>query len=180
MTAVSAIVFFLGLLFGFQRPSRLLLPRLLCYRASSLHPVQPGGCILYFEAAFLSSGRCRSVSPLRLTTLPGEGRGTYFTSASRVNSLRRLFLPPRFDFRRFEGRRLLPPPRWESTSLADFVFRLSLLRSGAPGRQCDLASRPRGAASIALPWMESTAHFRRLIPLAVRVFQRHWPSSQYL
>jgi hypothetical protein len=61
LTAVSAIVFFLGLLFGFQRPSRLLLPRLLCYRASSLHPVQPGGCILYFEAAFLSSGRCRFV-----------------------------------------------------------------------------------------------------------------------
>jgi hypothetical protein len=28
LTAVSAIVFFLGLLFGFQRPSRLLLPRL--------------------------------------------------------------------------------------------------------------------------------------------------------
>ena len=61
MTAVSAIVFFLGLLFGFQRPSRLLPPRLCAtvLLAASLHPIQPGVCILYFEAAFLSSGRCR-------------------------------------------------------------------------------------------------------------------------
>ena len=62
MTAVSAIVFFLGLLFGFQRPSRLLPPRL----PATLHPVQPGGRILYFESALLSSDRCRSVPPFRL------------------------------------------------------------------------------------------------------------------
>ena len=28
------------------------------------YPFQPRGCLLYFEAVFLSSGRCRSVSPL--------------------------------------------------------------------------------------------------------------------
>ena len=83
LTAVSAIVFFLGLLFGFQRPSRLFPPRL----PATLHPIQPGGCILYFEPAFLSSGRCRSVPPFR----PG------LDSTSRH---RALFLP-------FEGARNL-------------------------------------------------------------------------
>ena len=114
MTAVSAIVFFLGLLFGFQRPSRLLLPRLVCYRVSTsrLHPVQPRGLPSLFRSCsavkrplplcFAAPSRLDSTWHRGALPLPVEGRGTYFVSASRVNSLRRLFLPPRFGFRRFE------------------------------------------------------------------------------
>ncbi|WP_233261509.1 hypothetical protein, partial [Vitiosangium sp. GDMCC 1.1324] len=109
-TAVSAIVFFLGLLFGFQRPSRLLLPRLRAtvFFTSRLHPVQLRGRLLYFEPASLSSDRCRSVSPLRPdSALLGavalrfpfrEGRGIYCFSASAVNPLRRLSSSRRLDF----------------------------------------------------------------------------------
>ena len=45
---------------------------------------------------------------------------------------------------RFEGLRLLPPPLPESTSLADFLFRLSLLSSGASAANAASPSRPRG------------------------------------
>jgi hypothetical protein len=56
-------LFFLGLLFGFQRPSRLLATAALCYRFPTTRqlPFQLRGCLLYFEAASLSSGRCRFV-----------------------------------------------------------------------------------------------------------------------
>jgi len=161
LTAVSAIVFFLGLLFGFQRPSRLLPLRL---RATVLlllrcTPFNLGGCTLYFGAAFLSSGCCRFASPLRLAGSPrravapcfflSRGRGTYFASASRVNSLRRPFFrlavassPARL--RRFERLRLLPPPRWESTSLADFFISSFTASAGASVASATSLFRPRG------------------------------------
>ena len=45
---------------------------------------------------------------------------------------------------RFERLRLLPPPLPESTSLADFLFRLSLLSSGSSAATAASPSRPRG------------------------------------
>ena len=106
LTAVSAIVFFLGLLFGFQRPSRCLLPPRL--RATVLlrcTPFNLGGCILYFESAFLSSDRCRFASPICLDAVLSRGRGTYFASAFPVNPLRRPFSSarPTFVFRSGEA-----------------------------------------------------------------------------
>jgi hypothetical protein len=49
----------LGLLSGFQRPSRLLPAVLLCYRFTQPHRFQPAGRLLYSEPFSLSSGRCR-------------------------------------------------------------------------------------------------------------------------
>ncbi len=164
MTAVSAIVFFLGLLFGFQRPSRLL-PLRLCATVLLLlccTPFNPGAAFfiskrLFCQAAvaaafhrFASSGFNIALS--RFVSSFRAGRGIYFASASRVNSLRRLSLPLRpgvwpVRLHRFEGRRLLPPPRWESTSLADFLFPLSLLSAGASVASATSPFRPRGAAS---------------------------------
>ena len=51
MTAVSAIVFFLGLLFGFQRPSRLLLPRL-CATVLLAAPQSTRGLHSLFRTGF--------------------------------------------------------------------------------------------------------------------------------
>ena len=94
MTAVSAIVFFLGLLFGFQRPSRLLLPRLCAtvLLLLSCTPFNPGAAFfiskrLFCQAAvaapfhrfaspgfntapsrFVSSGRgARNLLPFRIS-----------------------------------------------------------------------------------------------------------------
>ncbi len=72
----------------------------------------------------------------------------------------------------FGGRWLLPPPRWVSTPLVDFVFRLSLLRSEVSVASATSPFRPRGAASIASPREESTTRFSRLIPLAASFYSR--------
>ncbi len=176
MTAVSAIVFFLGLLFGFQRPSRLLLLRL---RATVLlllgcSPFNLGGCTLYFEAASLSSGRCRfasTASPLpesasrrSVWLLPVEGARNLllFRASCQLASLT-LFLSPRSGLRRFEGRRLLPPPRWESTSLADFLFLLSLLRPGPPS-PVRLRFSVRGGAASTTAASGVNLYLRRYLP----------------
>ena len=67
MTAVSAIVFFLGLLFGFQRPSRLLVAAATsCYRPASLHPFQPRGAHSLFRIGF----SVKRPLPLRFTDSP--------------------------------------------------------------------------------------------------------------
>jgi hypothetical protein len=179
LTAVSAIVFFLGLLFGFQRPSRLWLPRLVCYRTSTsrLLPVQLRGRLLYFEAALLSSGRCRfaAASPRLESTprrcalfLPVEGARNLLRFRFPCQLASSTLFPPRPDLspvrlRRFEGRRLLPPPRWESTSLADFVFRLSLLRPGPPS-PVRLRLSVRGARLLPPPRWESTAFIDSPLP----------------
>jgi len=169
-----------------------VLPSCLLLRCT---PFNPGAAFfiskrLFCQAAvaaafhrFVSSGV--NTAPWRFVSSSRAGRGTYFASASLVNSLRRLSLPLRpglspVRLRRFEGRRLLPPPRWESTSLADFLFRLSLLSSGAFVASATSPFRPRGAASTTSLGVESTVHFHRLIPLAVRFFQRCWRASQYL
>ncbi len=169
MTAVSAIVFFLGLLFGFQRPSRLLLPRLRATVSSRLHPIQPRGRFLYFEVAFLSSDRCRSVSPLRLVGSQHRAAALCFFLFSRRGAEPTAFPPslsthfvdsffhplPALSPARLpplRGLRLLPPPRPESTPLVDFVFRLSLRSSGGPGSPVRLRLPVRGgAASTASP-----------------------------
>jgi hypothetical protein len=115
----------LGLLFGFQRPSRLSPPRLSAtvFPLLGSTPLQPRGRLLYFEAAFLSSGRCRSAStasprfrfdpaPLRLASASFEGARNLLRfrlpcqpTSSTLSSLRLGFL------HRSEGLRLLPPPR---------------------------------------------------------------------
>ena len=167
MTAVSAIVFFLGLLFGFQRPSRLLVAAATsCYRPASLHPFQPRGGILYFESAFLSSDRCR----FRFTASarPASSRGAEPTSFPP--SLSTGFVDPSLPPVRLSsfgaGRRLLPPPRWVSTPLVDFVFRLSLLLGWRLRRQCDFAFPSEGARLLPPPRSESTTFVDPLLPAA--------------
>ncbi len=180
MTAVSAIVFFLGLLFGFQRPSRLLLPRLVCYAVStsSLHPVQPGGCILYFEAAFLSSGRCRSVSPFRLVWSQHRAgalcfflsRGAEPTSFPRLVSTR--FVDPLFpldplcrlrDFAASRGsgfyHHRVGSQLRSPTSYFDFHCFVRGRR-----RQCDFAFPSEGARLLSPPRWESTTFADSLLP----------------
>jgi hypothetical protein len=208
LTAVSAIVFFLGLLFGFQRPSRLLLLRLVCYGASYCFtaPHSTRGLRSLFRSGF----SVKRPLPLRFTVsprldstprrgalfLPVEGRGTYFLSASRVNSLRRPFVSARTALsparlRRFEGRRLLPPPRWESTSLADFVFRLSLLRPELPSPVRLRFSVRGGAASttaasgvnlfLLTPYSFFQAVRRNPPPVRLRLSELEWrPTSSSL
>ena len=92
----------LGLAIWFSKTEPLLVVAATsCYRPASLHPIQPGGRILYFESAFLSSERCRFTSPARLDPASSRGRGTYFASAFPVNPLRRPFSSarPAFAFR---------------------------------------------------------------------------------
>ncbi len=80
MTAVSAIVFFLGLLFGFQRPSRLLLSRLCATVLLLLRctPFNPGAAFfiskrLFCQAA-VAAAFCRfasfgfNIAPLRFVS----------------------------------------------------------------------------------------------------------------
>jgi len=82
----------LGLLFGFQRPSRLLVAAATsCYRPASLHPIQPRGPHSLFRIGF-SVKRPLSLQLHRFgSTCFVEGRGTYFASAFPVNPLCRPF-----------------------------------------------------------------------------------------
>ena len=163
MTAVSAIVFFLGLLFGFQRPSRLLPPRL---RATVLlllgcTPFNLGGCTLYFEAISLSSSRCCLPSSLRPAGSPHRAvalclflsRGAEPTSLPLPVSTRFVdslfFLASAFAASRGGG---FYHHRVESqlrSSTSYFVFHCISRRSPSPVR-LRLSVRG-GAASIASP-----------------------------
>ena len=148
------------------------------FSTSALHPIQPGGCILYFEAAFLSSGRCRCFPPLRLVWVPlrafalgfflSRGRGTYSASASRVNSLRRLFFRfapvcRRCDFavsraggfyHHRVGSQLRSPTSY-------FVFHC-FVRGFR--RRCDVAFPSEGARLLPPPRSESTAFVDSPLP----------------
>jgi hypothetical protein len=108
LTAVSAIVFFLGLLFGFQRPSRLLLPRL---RATVLLLL---GCTPFnFGAAFFISKRlfCQAAVAASLHR---------FTSPGLTSSCRGGAEPTS-----------LPPP--VSTRFVDSFFRLAAAFAASRG-----------------------------------------------
>ena len=135
-------------------------------------PFNLGGRILYFESAFLSSDRCRF--SFTASARPVSSRGAEPTSLPPSLSTR--FVDPSLPLVRLSsfgaGRRLLPPPRWVSTPLVDFVFRLSLLRSVVSVASATSPFRPRGAAFIASPGEESTTRFSRLIPLAASFFSR--------
>ncbi len=98
---------------------------------------------------FIASPRVE-VTSRRSALLPSlaRGRGTYCVSAFPVNRLRRPLLstdsalsPLRLSPCR--GAAFLPPPRWVSTPLVDFVFRLSNLL-GSSHRRCDFAVPFRG------------------------------------
>jgi hypothetical protein len=194
LTAVSAIVFFLGLLFGFQRPSRLLPPRL---RATVLLLL---GCTPFnFGAAFFISKRflCQaaiavclhrfislgiSIAPLRIAS---SYRGARNLLRIRVSCQLASSTLSSTSFR-------LPPFRGAAAStttalgvnfarrlrISSFVFHCFSRRPPSPVR-LRLSVRG-GAASIAPPWVASTAHFSRLIPLAVRFFQPYWRGPQDL
>ncbi len=66
----------------------------------------------------------------------------------------------------FGGRRLLPPPRWVSTPLVDFVFRLSLLLGWGLRRQCDFAFPSEGLRLLPPPRSESTTFVDSFLPAA--------------
>ncbi|MFL5354371.1 hypothetical protein, partial [Archangium sp.] len=166
LTAVSAIVYFLGLLFGFQRPSRLLLSRLHATVFSLL-----GSTLFNFGAASSISKRlfCQAAvaapfhrfipfgfntAPSRFVSSFREGRGTYFASALRVNLLRRLFFPPRPGSvacatsavswgSGFYHHRVGSQP---ASSTSYFVFHF--FRPGDFVASATSPFRPRGAASI--------------------------------
>ena len=185
----------LGLAIWFSKTEPLVASAASCYRflTAPQHPVQLRGCAFYFEAAFLSSGHCRSVSPLHpvldsasrcCALLLPFGRGAEPTSLRRPVST--CFVdsfsdPPRRcrlrDFRRFVGERLLPPPRWESTRFVDFVFRLSLLRPGDSVASATSPFRPRGRGFYRFAPRESTARSAWLIPPAVSFSSRTGEAS---
>jgi hypothetical protein len=183
LTAVSAIVFFLGLLFGFQRPSHLSTEPLVavaasCYLPSTSRPlpIQPRSRLLYFEAAFLSSGRFPPTTSPHLDS-------RFASSCRGARNLLRFRLPCQLASSTLSSASpRLPPLRGAAASTTaasrvNFARRLRISSftssSGASVASATSPFRPRGAASIASPWMESTAHFSRLIPLAVRFFQQH-------
>ena len=120
----------MGLLFGFQRPSRLVLPaacvlRLLLRPASS----STAGLNHLFEAAFsvklLFSSELRGFSSLSspppvLRGLPSKGSGFYFSAAFPVNlAVSGFILLSPARLLPSGGARLLPPPRWVSTAFVD-------------------------------------------------------------
>jgi hypothetical protein len=163
LTAVSAICL-LGLAIWFSKTEPLVAVATVCYRFSTSqpHPLQLRGRHSLFRSdfsvkrplplRFIASPRME-VTSRRSALLPSlaRGRGTYCVSAFPVNRLRRPLLstdsalsPLRLS--PFRGAALLPPPRWVSTPLVDFVFRLSV-RPGAPTAVAASLSRPRGAAS---------------------------------
>ncbi len=155
MTAVSAICL-LGLAIWFSKTESLVAAATFCYALlRCCIPFNFGGGILYFEALFLSSGRCRFVSALRLVSNQHRAAALCFffrggaEPTSFPPSLSTDFVDPFFPLARlssFRGAALLPPPRWVSTPLVDCVFRLSV-RPGAPTAVAASLSRPRGAAS---------------------------------
>ena len=164
MTAVSAICL-LGLAIWFSKTEPLAVPATFCYRLLlCCTPFNLGGCILYFEALFLSSGRCRfvfSASPRFESTsrrgalfllFRGGAEPTSFPLPCQPASSTLFFPPSRFVASAtslLRGRRLLPPPRWESTSLVDFVFHLSVSPESSR-RQCDFAFPFEGARLLPL------------------------------
>jgi hypothetical protein len=182
LTAVSAIVFFLGLLFGFQRPSHLSLSRL---RATFL--LLLGRSPFNLGAAFFISKRlfCQAAvsgPPLRpIWTRIAPSR--FASSCRGARNLLRFRLPCQLASSTLSSASpRLPPLRGAAASTTaasrvNFARRLRISSftssSGASVASATSPFRPRGAASIASPWMESTAHFSRLIPLAVRFFQQH-------
>jgi hypothetical protein len=144
--------------------------------ASQLHPIQPRGLHSLFRSAFpvkrplpLPFQRFASfrinIAPLRFVSSLSRGRGIYFAFRFPVNRLRRLSSSTELTSSSVQGRRLLPPPRWESTSLVDFVFRLSV-PPGSSRRQCDFAFPLGGARLLPPPRWESTAFVDPLFPLS--------------
>ena len=173
MTAVSAICLLWVCYLVFK--DRAACFRLSCCATVSLSLTafnRRGGCCI------LNRFRCQAAVAASLFRFTAKescsslswGRGTYCLSALRVNSLRRL------DFPRppllvacatssAEGRRLLPPPRFESTRFVDFLFRSVLLRSaGGSHRQCGFAFHPRGRGFYRLVPRESTTFVDFLFP----------------
>ncbi len=169
MTAVSAIVFFLGLLFGFQRPSRLYLPRL---RATVLlllpcTPFNLGAAFFISKRLFCQAAVAAPFSPLLLgigfniaperfvSSCRGGAESTSLPLPLSTLSVDSFFLPaPASSPSRlppFRGVRLLPPPRSESTPFVDFLFPLSLLRPELSAAVAASSSRPRGAPSTSSP-----------------------------
>jgi hypothetical protein len=148
----------LGLLFGFQRPSRLSPPRLSAtvFPLLGSTPFNPGAAFSISKRLFCQAAVAAPLPPLHLASastrrrcasppLLSRGRGTYFASASLVNRLRRLSLPfgsasfaasrgCGFYHRRVECQ--LP--------FVDFVFRLFQSRPDASTASAASLLRSRG------------------------------------
>ena len=178
MTAVSAIVFFLGLLFGFQRPSRLLPLRLCATVLLRCTPFNPGAAFfiskrLLCQAAvaaafhrFASSGF--NTAPWRfVSSCRGGAEPTSLPrplSTRFVDSLFRLVPVCRpCDFavsrgggfyHRRVGSQLRSPTSY-------FVFHF--FRPGLPS-PVRLRLSVRGARLLPPPRWESTPYFRLRIP----------------
>jgi len=173
----------LGLLSGFQRPSPCSgFPAVLpCFSA---HRFPPRGA-----SFILNRFRCQAAvatSLFRFTSssalLPGfsvEGRRNLlpFRFLCQLASSTRFFPPPGLgrlrDFSGSAGRRLLPPPRFESTSFRRLFISLCLRHSsGGPHRQCGFAfpsegarhvsPRPRGVNSLRRLFFPAPPFFCRL------------------
>jgi hypothetical protein len=180
LTAVSAIVFFLGLLFGFQRPSRLLLPRLCATVLLLLRctPFNPGAAFfiskrLFCQAA-VAAAFCRfasfgfNIAPLRfVSSCRGGAEPTSFPrplSTRFVDSLFRLVPGCRqCDFAVSRGggfyhHRVGSQLRSPTFYFVFHFFRPELLVAVA-------TSLPvRGARLLPPPRWESTPYFRLRIP----------------
>ena len=143
-----------------------MLPRLCATVLLRCTPFNLGGRILYFEPAFLSSDRCRF--SFTVSARPASSRGAEPTSFPPSLSTR--FVDPSLPPVRLSpfgaGRRLLPPPRWVSTPLVDFVFRLSLLLGWGLRRQCDFAFPSEGTRLLPPPRSESTTFVDPFLPTA--------------
>ena len=137
----------LGLLSGFQRPSRLHPAVLLCYRSAQPHRFQPAGRLLYSEPFSLSSGRCRFAFSVHR-----EGELLF----SFVGGAEPTAVPP-FVSTRFIHHRVSSQPR-----CVDFLFRSVLLRSARSShRQCGFAFPSEGARLLS-PRPKGVNHLRRL------------------
>jgi hypothetical protein len=155
LTAVSAIVFFLGLLFGFQRPSRLLLLRL---RATVLLLLR---CTLFnFGAAFFISKRflCQAAVAAclhRFTSLGIRTAPLRFASSYRgARNLLRIRVSCQLASSTLSSTSLrLSPFRGEAASTTTALrvnfarrLRISSFTASAGGlrRQCDFAFPSEG------------------------------------
>jgi hypothetical protein len=179
LTAVSAICL-LGLAIWFSKTEPLVAAATFCYsRLLSCIPFNFGGGILYFEALFLSSGRCRFVSALRLVRrehragalyfllLRGGAEPTAFPPSLSTDFVDPFFPPIRLrrqcDFRRFEGRRFYHRRVGCQLRSLTSYFVFQFVRELPPPLR--LRFPVRGARLLPPPRSESTDFFDPFFPL---------------
>ena len=175
MTAVSAIVFFLGLLFGFQRPSRLL-PLRPCATVLLLLgciPFNFGAALFISKRLFCQATVVASFSPLRLVWIQHRAVAPCFflsrgaESTSLPHPLSTCFVDSFFRL----ASAFAASRGAASTTAASRVnfarrLRISFFHFFVRGlrRQCDFAFPSEGPRLLSPPRSESTPYCRLRIP----------------